>query len=898
MARTLTDTAESMGEIKQGGHTGEAPRIGVCVGGERRGFGALKWAIRKDLIPPNGHVYFLHVKPPLRWIPNAMGGKLPVDHVNPDIVKRFQEERFLETQKLFNDYKNLCSSKKITYEVCYSENDSIQEELVKQICKLRITKLFLEKASHKSFLRVLGAQSSISAYVAENATFCKVIVIRNNKLHSISEGRASEPDSPVSVSSDKSSKLTRSETTSSVDEYTTTKSILKEEHMKSELCNSYPTVVQSTYTDISRKPSERLRSDNDNSAETQSLVMISGSGSPFPKRSTESATATLFSREPLKVGHMWNSSMDAKHAFVGLNSTSINDHLGQTSSSNMSLKDMACKFNQPAQAASDFVDASTSGCFPPYDSDVHSRLSLETDSLTESSMLEVLSSQKLLHEMENFQEDSKPVLGSTQASPTLEFDLLQCQLTEAKQSTLQWVQKEAEHRAKNFEVAEKIVKTAQKKITVIEMQRDTALNDAKMASYRALYHQRENEKLAAEIQAALQEKDSLQKRFEEEIRRHTATKNDLEKARGMADDFAKKAEIYEHEYRTERCRSEQLTLEFKKQNKELERVCHLKKKAEGGDSREANVTEFTKLSSTREQDTYVEFSFKEIQAATNNFAEKNKLGQGGYGPVYKGELKFLSVAIKVLAREGTRGRAEFKKEVDILSCLHHPHIVMLIGACSEKGCIVYEYMSNGSLEDRLNCRDNSPPLPWFIRLQVCLEVAIGLLFLHSRPQPIVHRDLKPGNILLDDTFHSKISDVGLAKLVPNQSICSGTIYKETEIVGTLPYLDPEYQRTGFISRESDVYSLGIVMLQLLTGKLPLGLAVMVEEAVENGQLDKVLDKSAGEWPLKEASALACLSLQCVEPRRKHRPPLESHILPVLKSMQKIAGTMQSSCNGG
>ncbi|KAH7422419.1 hypothetical protein KP509_12G007600 [Ceratopteris richardii] len=816
MARTLTDTAESMGEIKQGGHTGEAPRIGVCVGGERRGFGALKWAIRKDLIPPNGHVYFLHVKPPLRWIPNA----------------------------------------------------------------------------------ILGAQSSISAYVAENATFCKVIVIRNNKLHSISEGRASEPDSPVSVSSDKSSKLTRSETTSSVDEYTTTKSILKEEHMKSELCNSYPTVVQSTYTDISRKPSERLRSDNDNSAETQSLVMISGSGSPFPKRSTESATATLFSREPLKVGHMWNSSMDAKHAFVGLNSTSINDHLGQTSSSNMSLKDMACKFNQPAQAASDFVDASTSGCFPPYDSDVHSRLSLETDSLTESSMLEVLSSQKLLHEMENFQEDSKPVLGSTQASPTLEFDLLQCQLTEAKQSTLQWVQKEAEHRAKNFEVAEKIVKTAQKKITVIEMQRDTALNDAKMASYRALYHQRENEKLAAEIQAALQEKDSLQKRFEEEIRRHTATKNDLEKARGMADDFAKKAEIYEHEYRTERCRSEQLTLEFKKQNKELERVCHLKKKAEGGDSREANVTEFTKLSSTREQDTYVEFSFKEIQAATNNFAEKNKLGQGGYGPVYKGELKFLSVAIKVLAREGTRGRAEFKKEVDILSCLHHPHIVMLIGACSEKGCIVYEYMSNGSLEDRLNCRDNSPPLPWFIRLQVCLEVAIGLLFLHSRPQPIVHRDLKPGNILLDDTFHSKISDVGLAKLVPNQSICSGTIYKETEIVGTLPYLDPEYQRTGFISRESDVYSLGIVMLQLLTGKLPLGLAVMVEEAVENGQLDKVLDKSAGEWPLKEASALACLSLQCVEPRRKHRPPLESHILPVLKSMQKIAGTMQSSCNGG
>ncbi|KAH7422433.1 hypothetical protein KP509_12G007800 [Ceratopteris richardii] len=846
-----------MGEIMQQSHENEAQRIGVCIGRERRGLGALKWAIQKDFIKPNGHVYFLHVKPPLRWIPNPMGGKLPIDRVNPDIIKRFQEERFLETEKLFIDFKKLCNSKKITYELCYSENDSVQEELVKQISKLRITKLFLEKVSKNSFFGALGTQNSISAYVAENATLCKVIVIRKNKLFSVSEGQSSEPDLSLSMASDTTSDSARSETSES-DVYTTTGSILNEEtgmqsEEQDEQCSP---CFRSASMDVSRKPSEWLRHDDDLSAVPQRTAMVENiSRLPFSKR------------------HY--SSMDAKFTLAGLNSTLSNASLGQSSPSTASLKDSECVVTQSAGTDRKNFDASTSGSLPSYNSDVYSELSLETDNLTETSMLEALSSQNPLHEMENVQKDFNPILGSDE-------------LTEAKQSTLQWVQREAEHRANHLQVAEKVIETAQKQISELEMQRNAALNEAKMASYKTFLYQKQNEELAAKVQAALGEKETLQKELHEEIRRHTATRNELEVARRMAEDSAMKAEIYEHEYRTEKCRSEQLKLELEKQTKEWERECHLRKEAEGKVSHGDNV--ITELASTNEQNMYSEFSYEQIQASTSNFAEENKLGQGGYGPVYKGELQHIAVAVKVLAREGVRGRAEFKREVDILRCLHHPHIVMLIGACPEKGCIVYEYMANGSLEDRLNCRGNTPPLPWFIRFRICVEVAIALLFLHSRPQPIVHRDLKPGNILLDHRFLSKISDVGLAKLVTNINIFSVTVYKETELVGTLPYMDPDYQRTGVISCESDVYSLGIVMLQLLTGKGPFGVAHVVEEALENGKLEEVLDKSAGEWPLKEASDFAHLSLQCVEPRRRHRPKLESHILPVIKSIQKIAGT--------
>jgi serine/threonine protein kinase len=161
-----------------------------------------------------------------------------------------------------------------------------------------------------------------------------------------------------------------------------------------------------------------------------------------------------------------------------------------------------------------------------------------------------------------------------------------------------------------------------------------------------------------------------------------------------------------------------------------------------------------------------------------------------------------------------------------------------------------------------------------------------LLFLHSRPEPIVHRDLKPENILLDQNFVSKVSDVGIAKLVPSNNMTfSVTMYKETRLMGTMAYIDPDYQRTGIISCESDVYALGVVMLQILSGRPAVGVTELVENAMDNNSFHEVLDESAGDWPLEKAMELACLALECTEPRRRNRPRLESKVLPILDKLR-------------
>ncbi|KAH7404425.1 hypothetical protein KP509_15G025100 [Ceratopteris richardii] len=283
------------------------------------------------------------------------------------------------------------------------------------------------------------------------------------------------------------------------------------------------------------------------------------------------------------------------------------------------------------------------------------------------------------------------------------------------------------------------------------------------------------------------------------------------------------------------------------------------------------------------------YSYEEIEGATENFNKMNKLGQGIYGQIYKGTLHHISVAVKVLAEEGIGDREEFHRKLELLSRLHHPHLVMLIGSCPDKACIIYEYMANGSLEERLYCKGGTPPLPWFTRFRICLEVARALLFLHSRPQPIAHRDLKLRNVLLDRGFVSKITDICVSDLVPMNNAAYTTIVREIMFTATLPYMDPHYLRTGIVSCEADVYALGILILQLLTKKPPLGIACVVEEALEHEQFYEMLDQSAGEWPLEEAMVVARLGLRCMEPKPKDRPKLEAGVLPVLESVQKPPG---------
>ncbi|KAM0861588.1 hypothetical protein ACQ4PT_045796 [Festuca glaucescens] len=232
--------------------------------------------------------------------------------------------------------------------------------------------------------------------------------------------------------------------------------------------------------------------------------------------------------------------------------------------------------------------------------------------------------------------------------------------------------------------------------------------------------------------------------------------------------------------------------------------------------------------------------------------------------------------------------SEDSSQLEVLSRIRHPHLLMLLGACPDRGCLVYEYMENGSLADRLQHINDTPPIAWFHRFRIAWEIVSALLFLHStKPNPIIHRDLKPENVLLDINLVSKIGDVGLSTLVPLESLSSRTVYKKTGLAGTLFYLDPEYQRTGQVSVKSDTYSFGMVILQLLTARPPIGLPELVERAVEDAELSGVLDESAGSWPLKEAYDLAHLGLSCLEMRSKSRPDLRSKVAVELERLNNI-----------
>ncbi|KFK25460.1 hypothetical protein AALP_AA8G117900 [Arabis alpina] len=285
---------------------------------------------------------------------------------------------------------------------------------------------------------------------------------------------------------------------------------------------------------------------------------------------------------------------------------------------------------------------------------------------------------------------------------------------------------------------------------------------------------------------------------------------------------------------------------------------------------------------------YRRYSIEEIEEATLNFANNRKIGEGGYGPVYKGTLDHTPVAIKVLRPDAAQGKKQFQQEVEVLSSIRHPNMVLLLGACPEYGCLVYEFMDNGSLEDRLFRRGNSQALSWRKRFQIAAEIATALSFLHqAKPEPLVHRDLKPANILIDRNYVSKISDVGLARLVPASVADTVTQYHMTSAAGTFCYIDPEYQQTGKLTTKSDVYSLGIMLLQIITAKSPMGLAHHVSRALDKGTFEDMLDPTVPDWPVDEAINFAKLSLKCAELRKKDRPDLGKVIVPELVRLRSL-----------
>ncbi|KAI3937654.1 hypothetical protein MKW98_027996 [Papaver atlanticum] len=207
-----------------------------------------------------------------------------------------------------------------------------------------------------------------------------------------------------------------------------------------------------------------------------------------------------------------------------------------------------------------------------------------------------------------------------------------------------------------------------------------------------------------------------------------------------------------------------------------------------------------------------DFTYAELQAATCGFSAENFLSEGGFGSVYRGKLGDLDIAVKQLNHASLQGEKEFKAEVHALSKARHKHVVMLLGACSERShrLLVYEFVCNGSLDKHLSDSTNKP-LRWEHRMKIALGAAEGLDHLHENN--IIHRDVRPNNILVTHDYEPLLGDFGLARTQHAGSDHSS----ETRVVGTFGYLAPEYAASGKVSTKTDVFSFGVVLLQLITG---------------------------------------------------------------------------------
>ncbi|XP_047947759.1 G-type lectin S-receptor-like serine/threonine-protein kinase At4g27290 isoform X2 [Salvia hispanica] len=282
------------------------------------------------------------------------------------------------------------------------------------------------------------------------------------------------------------------------------------------------------------------------------------------------------------------------------------------------------------------------------------------------------------------------------------------------------------------------------------------------------------------------------------------------------------------------------------------------------------------------------FGSKTIAAATNNFSDENLIGEGGFGPVYKGNLSDeLAIAVKRMSSASGQGPQEFKNEVILIAKLQHRNLVRILGCCveGEEKMLIYEYMHNKSLDYFIFDENSRAVLTWQMRFDIIMGIARGLLYLHHDSRlKIIHRDLKTSNILLDENLNAKISDFGLARMFEGDQVMART----KRVVGTYGYMAPEYAFDGKFSVKSDVFSLGVVILEIVSGKKNRGFKHpccyqnLLEQAwllwKENRELelmDPCYSSSCVEWQVKRCIQVGLL---CVQNAAEERPMMPSVVV--------------------
>lgn len=294
----------------------------------------------------------------------------------------------------------------------------------------------------------------------------------------------------------------------------------------------------------------------------------------------------------------------------------------------------------------------------------------------------------------------------------------------------------------------------------------------------------------------------------------------------------------------------------------------------------------------------------DIKLATNNFANDNFIGQGGFGRVYKGQLKTSSgepgtlVAVKRLDMKITgQGRREFLKEIMMLASYKHNNLVSLVGFSDEEDvkALIYKHEVHGSLDMHLATTD----LKWETRLEICLGAARGLEYLHhdvGTGHRVIHRDIKSSNILLDDTWKAKISDFGLCTIGPKNQQFTLLV---TDACGTLGYIDPQYIKTGILTKESDVFSFGVVMFEVLCGRLAMhtqynddddvrkSLYSLAKLRYHEGKLDEIIIPDLlRQSKIGSLEKFCKVAYECLNKYRKQRPTM-SYVVQELEAALEL-----------
>ncbi|CAI9110750.1 OLC1v1010826C1 [Oldenlandia corymbosa var. corymbosa] len=307
-----------------------------------------------------------------------------------------------------------------------------------------------------------------------------------------------------------------------------------------------------------------------------------------------------------------------------------------------------------------------------------------------------------------------------------------------------------------------------------------------------------------------------------------------------------------------------------------------------------------------------QFRYEELAAATGGFSQANLLGQGGFGYVHKGVLSDgRTVAVKSLKTGSGQGEREFQAEVDIISRVHHRHLVSLVGYCIADGqrMLVYEFVPNKTLEFHLHGK-GQPVMEWEFRVRIALGSAKGLAYLHEDCHPkIIHRDIKAANILLDDKYEAMVADFGLAKLSSDNYT-----HVSTRVMGTFGYLAPEYASSGKLSEKSDVFSFGVMLLELITGRRPVDpndrymedslvdwARPILTKALEDGDYSEIADpRLEGKYEHHEMARMIASASASIRHSARRRPKM-SQIVRALEgdsSLEDLNDTNKQARSSG